>query len=114
MLEHGRDLPVVGRQAAHIDAGDLKPLGRDRRFEAADDPEQRGLARARRPQDGQELPRLDAERHMVERGDAAILMQDIDRIERQGFDHDFTRRPSIQTEKTLSATLATAISVFRQ
>ena len=50
-------------------------------------------------------------RHLVQHVDG---IERGNRIEFQRRAHDFTRRPSSQTDSTLSTTLTTAISVLRQ
>ena len=81
VLEHGRDRPVIGRQAAHVLAGDVQRRRLGPEFEAADDAEQRRLARAARSEHGDELAFGDRERDMVEGERPAVTVNEVDRFE---------------------------------
>ena len=70
-LEDGVDRPPVGRQACDLLAVQ-QDLTAGRVVEAGDQPKQRGLAAARRPQQREELVLADRHRHAVERGEGVL------------------------------------------
>jgi hypothetical protein len=71
VLEHGVDVPEVRGDSAHVAPGQLDPPGVGG-LEPRDKTEQRGLARARRPEQGEELALAHAELDAVQRDDIAV------------------------------------------
>ena len=76
-LEHEADLAVAHARALVVgqalDVRAVEPvLARRRRVEAAEDVEQRRLARSRRADDRDHLAAIDRERHAIERRDALV------------------------------------------
>ena len=97
LLEHEADLAVAqARQAVGVEALDRRAgepvVAAGRPIEAADQVHEGGLARAGRPHDGDEIARLDVERHAVERHDAAGV-EVVDPAEIARFDESHRRVP---------------------
>ena len=76
MLEHEADMALAGAARERILAveGDLAGI---RPVEAGDDPQQRGLAGARRPEQRQQLAVADLQIDIVERGELAEFLDDV-------------------------------------
>ena len=74
-LEHGVDVPLVGRQADHVSVAEIDRAG-SRLLEAADHPQGRRLAAAGGAEQREELPRLDRERDVVDGGDVVEALRD--------------------------------------
>ena len=76
MLKDEADVAVAGRGA-----GDVFVLVKDRarvgRFQPGDDPQQRGLARPRRPEQRQQRALLDIQADVVERHEIAEALGDV-------------------------------------
>ena len=66
VLEDRGAVAVRGRHGQHVAAGDPQRLGLARLLQARDDAQQRGLARAALPEDGQELALAGDDRDLVE------------------------------------------------
>jgi hypothetical protein len=82
LLEDEADfLGAEAREAGFVEARDIDAVDerapRSRRIEPAKNIDERGLARAGRPHDGDPFARLDAERHAVERADVAEFFPQI-------------------------------------
>src|SRR5438445_85480 len=75
ILENRVGRPRVGRHRGHIFSAEFNPA-RIRTLETGDQPKQRGLARPRRAQQGEELPFGDGETHIVDREHAAVTLRD--------------------------------------
>ena len=75
-LEHHVGRPLPGRHRRHVLAVDQDPAG-GRRLEAGEHPQQRGLAAARRAQQGEELALVDVEADIVDGVDVAELLGDV-------------------------------------
>ena len=67
-LEHGVDVPLVGRKAGNV-VGAEEDLAGGGLFEPADHPERRGLAAARRAEEREELALFDLEVDVIDRDD---------------------------------------------
>src|SRR5438445_140696 len=81
VLEHGVDVPGVRRHPGDVAAAELDPPG-VRPLEPGDQPEQGGLARTGRPEQGEELAGPDLQVDIGERGHAAVPLPqagDVDR-----------------------------------
>ena len=81
VLEHGVDVPGVRRHPGDVAAGELDPPG-VRQLEPGDEPEQGGLARPGRPEQGEELPGPHHQVDVRERGHVAVPLAqagDVDR-----------------------------------
>ena len=76
VLEHGVDVALIGRHAGHGAAVD-QHLARGRLLEAGDQPQAGGLARARRPQHGEELAVGDVEADVVDGPHLAVVPADL-------------------------------------
>ena len=76
VLEDEADVALLRRERRRVLAGeeDLAGVGR---LEPGDDPEQRRLARAARPEERRERARLDVERDVVERDEVAEALRDV-------------------------------------
>ncbi len=76
VLEHEADLAF-----AYMGVGGVLAFEDDapgvRRLQPGDDPQQRGLAAARRPQQGDQFTAGEVERNLVERGEGAELLVDV-------------------------------------
>ena len=75
ILEHHAEVAGVGRLPGDLAAVDQHPAG-IRDLEAGQDPEHGGLARARRPEQGEELGLLDPEIERADRLDPAEALGD--------------------------------------
>ena len=74
-LEHHVDRPPIGRQRGEVHAVEQEGAG-VRRLEARENAKQRGLAAARRAEQGEELALLDVERDIVDRDNATEALAD--------------------------------------
>jgi len=81
-LEHDAEIAPVRRGAHHLDAAEAQAAG-VRPGEAGEDHQQRGLARAGRAQQGQELAAGDVEVDAVERRGAAVALDEAADLDRQ-------------------------------
>ena len=77
VLEDRVDVALVGRQPGDVLALQLDQA-RGRRLEAADHPQGRGLAAARRAKEREEFPGLDLEVDVVDDDGLAVALDDID------------------------------------
>jgi hypothetical protein len=68
VLEDGVHAPLERRQVGDLGLADVDRAGGDL-LEAADHPQRRGLAAARRAEQGEELAVLDGKRQIVDRGE---------------------------------------------
>jgi hypothetical protein len=75
-LEHHGDVALAGGKRRHVAPLDHHPPA-GRPLEPGGDVEDRALAAARRPEQGDELLRRDRERHVVDGGDAAEALGDL-------------------------------------
>jgi hypothetical protein len=75
VLEHGVRLALVGRHRGDVASAELDPAT-IRPLEAGDQPEQRGLPRAGRTEQGEELALLDGQVDPVDRDDLAVVLAD--------------------------------------
>ena len=90
VLEHHVDRPPIGRHAVHVLAAD-QHLAFARLLEAGDHPERRGLAAARRPEEGKELAGADLKIEPLGRHDVAEPLSDAAELDQRsafGRDHD--------------------------
>ena len=76
MLEHESDMALAGAAGERVFAVERNLAG-IRPVEPGDDPQQRGLARARRPEQRQQFAVGDLQIDAVERGERAELLHDI-------------------------------------
>ena len=109
-LEHQIDRPLVGR-----DSCDVAPVEQDASFagrlEAGQHPEQRCLAAARRPEQGEELVLADFQRHAVDGADRAEALADLVDVEQGlGFAHGATS-PRLSRCDSVSAVMLTAMTM---
>src|SRR5690606_154671 len=76
MLEHEAHLTLAHVHSGGVLAGkqDAAPVGR---LQARDDPQQRRLAAARGPEQGDEFDRVDVQRHIVQRPEVAEFLADV-------------------------------------
>jgi hypothetical protein len=77
VLEDRVDVARVGRTSGDVAARELD-AARVGQLEAGDQPQGRGLARARRTQQREELAAGDVERHRVDGGDVAEAAREVD------------------------------------
>jgi len=80
VLEDRVDLAVVGRHSGHVPAGQLDRAGA-RLLEAGDHPQRRRLARARRPEQGEELALLDLQVDARNRPYLTVLLVEADQAD---------------------------------
>ena len=76
VLEHEADIPPLRRDSGRLDAIDDHRAG-VRLVETADDPQQRGLPTAARPEQRGEAAAADLDGHVVERSDPAEGLADV-------------------------------------
>ena len=76
VLEDEPDAPLLHRQLRRVLAGQLDAAGVGR-LQPGDDPQDRALARSRRPQQGDELPGRHLERDVLHRLEGAIPLREI-------------------------------------
>ena len=94
VLEHRVDVALVGRQAGGLRPVDADGAGR-RLLEAGDQPQAGGLARAGRPEHGEELAFADVDGHPVDGGDLAETAGHLGKLHGEGhFDRLVTKRQS--------------------
>jgi hypothetical protein len=94
VLEHRVDVPQVRRPTGDIAPGQLDPA-LVRPLEAGDQPQGRRLARARGPEQGEELAARDLEIDAVDCDDIAVGLADADEAERRAR----PRRPRGQRQR---------------
>ena len=96
LLEHGVDLPLIGRDLGDVRAvhQDLARGGHD---EARDEPEHGGLAAAGGAQQGQKLTVVDVQVHMVQRQIPVVILGNVPKLD-QPFSHLRSSKLSIYTE----------------
>jgi hypothetical protein len=113
-LEHDPDAALLRRHLpfgrGHDRIADQDPP-RVRTVESRDLPQHRGLAAARRPEDGDELAIRDRKRHVVERLERAVrLAKALQRQSRHG-NTPFGNRPASSNVDSISVTLTTTVSM---
>src|SRR5207245_300514 len=83
VLEHEADLAL-----AHVHVGGVLALEQDAarigRLQARDDAQQRGLAAAGRPQQGDQFAGVDAERDVLQRAEVAEILADVADVDAHG------------------------------
>jgi hypothetical protein len=80
VLEHHVHRALVRRGIGHVAAAQEDATA-GRQLEAADHPKRRGLATAGRPEQREELARVDLERHAVHRADLAEPLLQVDQLD---------------------------------
>ena len=76
VLEDEPDVPLLRRERGRVLSGE-EDLARVRGLEPGDDPEQRRLPGAARPEERRQRPALDVERHVVDRDEVAEALRDV-------------------------------------
>ena len=105
MLEHEADIALADAVRQRVLAVELH-LALVGPFEARDDAQQRGLARAGRPEQRDQLARADVELDLLERGEVAEALGDV----ADGDLHRFNPLPHALSSAALATSVTSASS----